>query len=90
METLFQMTKITHSKRVFCSKDGCERKKVTISDLNGAFDKFKVKNKEAKKVSDRNDMLNQLNERMMMGGEDVRSKVVENERDVVSRNAMYM
>lgn len=90
METLFQMTKITHAKRVFCSKEGSERKKISRGDLEKAFDKFKVKNKEAKRVSDRTDMLNELNERLMMGSEDIRSKVVEKESDKTSCNAMYI
>lgn len=90
METLFQMTKIVHAKRVFCSGDKDSKKKVSFSDLLGAFNKFKVKTRDTKKAQHKTDMLKELNERMMMGNEDMRSQIVEKENDKTSFTAMYI
>tara|TARA_B100001057_G_scaffold498903_1_gene607575 strand:+ start:1510 stop:2916 length:1407 start_codon:yes stop_codon:yes gene_type:complete len=39
METLLSKIKISHSRRVFCKS--CEKKYLTIEDLNNGFEKFK-------------------------------------------------
>ena len=47
METLFSKTKIAHSRRVFCLDD-CEKKIITIEDMDKGFEKY-LDNDEIKK-----------------------------------------
>jgi SpoVK/Ycf46/Vps4 family AAA+-type ATPase len=58
METLFQMSKITHARRVF-SLDECEKKKLTKEDIYKGFEMF-CNNDEVRNRVNNNDSINHI------------------------------